>query len=375
MPVARAEQVRLPDDLAVWLDAHADRIDATPDFADDVMPRLAAAGLFRAGVPEELGGRGGATGAAIDAIAAVAGHSVTAAFVFWGQRTFIEYLLQSPNAALRARLLGPLLDGELAGATGLSNAMKFLSGIESLQIDARRPDDADDEGGGYRLDGALAWVTNLRKQGFVAAAAVNMPDGAPPAVLAFDGRDGDNGAGVVRSPDLELMALRSSNTAAVKLSAVAVDDSAILAPDARAWLPRVRPAFLGMQCGLSIGLAQASLESAHALAGTQRGPLSIYIDALQRQLDDKVFELKSGVAERRFETAAGPLFRLRIALAGIVQQAAMLELQASGGRAYLQGRDAGFARRWRESAFIPIVTPSLTQLQMALDQHNEHGPS
>ena len=62
------------------------------------------------------------------------------------------------------------------------------------------------------------------------------------------------------------------------------------------------------------------------------------------------------------------MFRLRIALADVVQQAALLELQASGGRAYLLDHDPGFARRWREAAFVPIVTPSLTQLQAALAQ-------
>ncbi len=88
-------------------------------------------------------------------------HSLTAAFVFWGQRAFIEYLLQSPNRALGDRLLGDLLAGTLAGATGLSNAMKFLSGIEALQVTATRGG-----GDGWNLDGRLPWVTNLRKGRF-----------------------------------------------------------------------------------------------------------------------------------------------------------------------------------------------------------------
>ena len=57
------------------------------------------------------------------------------------------------------------------------------------------------------------------------------------------------------------------------------------------------------------------------------------------------------------------LFRLRIALAERVRDALQLELQAGGGRAYHRDQPLGFARRWAESAFIPIVTPSLTQLQ------------
>lgn len=357
---------RLPGELSAWLDAHADRLDAGQALAAEVVPRLAAAGLFKAGVPETLGGHGGAVPEAIEAIAAVAEHSVTAAFVFWGQRTFIEYLLQSPNQALRARWIGRLLAGEFAGATGLSNAMKFLSGIESLQIDATRLD------AGWQLDGSLAWITNLRKEGFIAAAAVNMPDGAPPAVAAFIGSAADDADGVTRSADLDLIALRGSNTAAVKLQGVRIGDEFLLHENARAWLPGVRPAFLGMQCGLSIGLARAALDSAHALSTGMRGPLLPRIEALQAELEDRADELKAGVADGRFKTAAAPMFRLRIALAGIVQQAVMLELQASGGKAYLQddGQNrGGFARRWRESAFIPIVTPSLTQLQVELDKH------
>jgi len=45
-----------------------------------------------------------------------------------------------------------------------------------------------------------------------------------------------------------------------------------------------------------------------------------------------------------------------------------LELQASGGKAYLSEHGAGFARRWRESAFVPIVTPSLVQLRTELNR-------
>jgi alkylation response protein AidB-like acyl-CoA dehydrogenase len=353
--------VRLPVDLREWLQQHADSLDTTSALAPEVVPRLAGAGLFAAGVPQAFGGSGGTVGDAIEAIAAVAEYSVTAAFVFWGQRTFIEYILQSPNDALRERWLGPLVRGTFAGATGLSNAMKFLSGIESLQISATP------RAGGWQLDGALAWITNLRKEGFIAAAAVNSANGAPPAVIAFT----SDSAGVTRSPDLDLMALRSSNTAAVKLAAVQIGDADVIHANAREYLPGVRPSFLGMQCGLSIGLARASLRSAHALSTSMRGPLLQDIEALQAALEQQVAALKEGVDDGRFKTMAAPLFRLRIALAETVQQAVLLELQASGGKAYLQDRDTNFARRWREAAFIPIVTPSLTQLQVELQRHSK----
>jgi alkylation response protein AidB-like acyl-CoA dehydrogenase len=352
----------LPQALASWLDRHAEALDTSPDLAAQVVPQLADAGLFRIGVPAEQGGSGGSVGDAIDAIAAVAERSLTAAFVFWGHRTFIEYLLRSPNGAARERWLGALLRGELAGATGLSNAMKYLSGIEALQIGATAAPN------GWRLDGALAWVTNLRKEGFVAAAAVTAPDGAPPAVVAFS----SDSAGVTRSADLNLLALRGSNTAAVQLADVRIDAAGVIAPDARAWLPAVRPAFLGMQCAMSIGLAHASLAAARQRAPDVRG-LAGRVTALQDALASHAHALREGVDDGRFVKDAAPLFRLRIGLAELVQDAALLELQASGGRAYLLDHDPHFARRWREAAFVPIVTPSLTQLRIELEKRAAAG--
>jgi alkylation response protein AidB-like acyl-CoA dehydrogenase len=344
--------------LPSWLSGHAESLDAGNADASGVLPALAAARRLRVGVPDAAGGDGGDARDAIAAIAAVAEESLTAAFVFWGQRTFIEYLLQSPNHDLRARLLPALLAGERAGATGLSNAMKFLSGIEQLQVDAAA------DGDGWRLDGKLAWVTNLRPQGFVVAAAVSHGPGAAPSIMALDG----GAAGVRRNADLDLIALRGSNTASLDFDNVATKAADVISTDALAWLPRVRPAFLGMQCGLSIGLARASLR--HAAQWSSRPQQAGSIAALRQELEARAAALMEGVHDGRFVAAAPELFRLRIALADVVQQALSLELQAKGGRAYLTQAQDGFARRWRESAFIPVITPSVAQLQAALAPRN-----
>jgi alkylation response protein AidB-like acyl-CoA dehydrogenase len=102
--------------LAGWLDAHAEALDTQRSHAADVLPQLARAGVTALGVPETQGGAGGTIGDAIDAVAAVAARSLTAAFVLWGHRTFIEYVLQSDNDALRARWLAPLLRGDIVRA-------------------------------------------------------------------------------------------------------------------------------------------------------------------------------------------------------------------------------------------------------------------
>ncbi|CAB3721872.1 hypothetical protein LMG3458_04039 [Achromobacter deleyi] len=349
---------RLTPELAAWLDQHAGALDDGTQDPASVLPRLAAAGLFRQGVPEALGGLPGTDiGDAIEAVSQVAEHSVASAFVAWGQRVFIEYLLRSPNTVLAQTWLAPLLAGEQAGATALSNAMKFLSGIESLQISARQ------DGGQWLLDGRMPWVTNLRKQGFLVAAAVSAPDGTP-AVVALP-HDID---GLARSADLDLLALQSSNTAALDVRGVRIGPEWLIHPDARQYLPQARPAFAGLQCGLSIGLARRALRAAQEAGQGQasRGILGEPLQALAAQLDDLTARLIDGVRSERFVAEPWRLFELRIGLADVASQAVQLELQASGGAAYLKPAGDGFARRWREAAFLPIVTPSLVQLKTEL---------
>lgn len=107
--------------LSHWLDTHAQALDLGDCDPQQVLTQLAGAQVLRVGISPALGGSGGNLADAVDVLAQVASHSLAAAFVFWGQRAFIEYLLQSPNTRLRDRLLPSLLKGETAGASGLSD--------------------------------------------------------------------------------------------------------------------------------------------------------------------------------------------------------------------------------------------------------------
>lgn len=350
----------LDPNLSHWLDSQAEALDTGACDPDTLLHALSQAGLPQVGVDRALGGDGGTLHDAIETVAAVAGYSLTAAFVLWGQRAFIEYVLHTPNEALRERLLGDLLAGRVAGATGLSNAMKFLSGVEALQVRSQATES------GWRLDGRLPWVTNLRRQGFLVAAAVEAGEGQPPLVLAIP----DGLAGLARSADLDLLGLQGSNTAALDLAGVELDRAWLLHEDARRFLPGVRPAFLGLQCGMALGLARRCLDEvqAHLGDGGGRALLEAELGTQRNRLEALARELHQGLDEGRFLAQPAAQFRLRIGLAESVADAIQLELQASGGKAYLSEHGAGFARRWRESAFVPIVTPSLVQLRTELNR-------
>lgn len=207
-------------------------------------------------------------------------------------------------------------------------------------------------------------MTNLRKSGFVVAAAVEREEGGAPFILAIP----DGLPGLERSEDLQLMGLQSSNTAALDLEQVEVARDWLLHEDARQFLPAVRPAFLGLQCALAIGLARRALAEVEQHIQGVRSVLQEPLLEQREQLQRTVAELKAGLLDGRFLGEPAALFRVRIALAEATANAVQLELQASGGKAYLCEHGSGFARRWRESAFVPIVTPSLVQLRAELQR-------
>lgn len=344
--------------LSHWLDTNAQGLDSGLSDPQHVLSQLAAANVLRVGISPYVGGVGRNLADAVEILAAVAYRSMTAAFVLWGQRTFIEYVLQSSNFALRERLLPSLLDGKLAGATGLSNAIKFLSGLEALQVRAHPGPE------GWILNGGLQWVTNLRRSGFVVAAAVEDEEGGAPFILAVP----SSATGLHRSSDLQLMGLQSSNTAALEFMQADVGCDWLLHEDAQIFLQSVRPAFLGLQCGMAIGLARRSFQEVEEHVEHDRAILLESLLNQRWQLEDRVTELKRGLLDGRFRDDPAALFSLRIAFAQSAAEAVQLELQASGGKAYLQEHGIGFARRWRESAFVPIITPTLVQLRAQLQR-------
>lgn len=345
----------LDGSLREWLDAHAEALDLGTRDAECIVPRLAAAGMFGIGVPASVGGSGGHALEAMRAVAEVAQHSLTAAFVFWGQRTFVEYLVQGQCPQLRERFLGALVRGEIGGATGLSNAMKYLAGIEELSVRAVA------SGAGFRLSGRLPWVTNLRKEGFLVACAVAREAGtAAVFALPHDAR------GVARSNDLALVGLRASDTAALQLDDVELDKQWMIDGDGPGFLRKVRPVFLSLQCGLALGLTRAALRQASEHAGEGRAVLASSIDERGRELEQLTRELTRGLLNESFHHAPARLFDLRLRLTELALRAVQLELEVRGGRAYLEATTGGFARRWREACFLPVVTPSAVQLRAEL---------
>jgi len=335
--------------LGSWLDEAAEDLDQGRGDPAAVLPRLADAGLLAPEAPAD----------AIETIAAVCERSLACGFVLWSHRAYTELVRMSPNVGLRDRQLPELAAGRRAGAPCLSNAMKHLARLEPPAVRAVA------ENGRVRLSGTLPWATNLRPQGFEVAIPAASEHGRILVVSLPSGQPG-----LTRSPDLELTALRCTNTAAIHLQEAQVGEDRILHPDAADWLGgRVRSAFLSLQCAMALGVARRSLAeaAAHAGRGLGRGALSAGVDRSRDRLDALEGALKAGASQDVFVDRPRALFEIRIELADLAAEAVRLELMALGAQAFLRdGPGRGFARRAREAAFLPIVTPSVTQLQTAL---------
>lgn len=318
---------------------------------------LADLGWLGLGIPEAIGGAGGPLVEAIEAIAQTAENCLTSGFVFWCQRAFAEYLAASDNPWLQRELLPQVVRAERFGATGLSNAMKHLAGIESLRVRARW------EGDRLRLNGYLPWASNLVPDNFVVAVAAETDAGE--AIVAAVPADAP---GLHRSQDLDLLGLRGSNTAALTLDEVVLDRAWVISDRAREFLPAIRPAFLLLQCGLGLGVARSALQQVRAALGDRTHILRPQLDRQQRTYDELAAALRKLAGLGTFSLSeTRQLFQVRIDLTRLAVAAIGLELEAQGGTAYMH--PSRTARRWREVAFLPVLTPSLVQLETELVRH------
>ncbi|OOF40076.1 dehydrogenase [Rodentibacter rarus] len=344
-----------------WLENNANELDQTSsELSEGLLKRIALEGVFKVGVPTPLGGQGGDAKEVIEILQTLASHSLTASFIAWGHYTFIKQILTSSNPYFREHYLNELINADIAGATGLSNTVKYLANLEELNVKISQKD------GKYYLNGKLPWVTNVRKDRFLAVFSAGL-EGKTPWVIAIP----SDAIGLVRSADLEFIALQGANTASLTFNEVELKSEWILSDNAPEFLAQTRPYFLGYQFGLALGLAKRSLQEAEqrliyrAALATDWQQTSEHFTSLKQRLYQGLTE------EQYFIERPKELLALRLEVVDLVAKSLLLELEASGGAVYFKDSSLSFIRRWNEGAFLPVVSPSAAQLKQLL-QENSH---
>lgn len=347
----------LENSLKDWLIERAEVIDQEPGYAEEILGRLASQSLFGLGVAGELGGVEKSTfGQAFGALIAVAKYSLNAAFILWAQRGVIDLLAQQPEHALSKILLPLLIKGRVAGAPGLSNLIKFGSGLEPLRVQAKPVS------GGWELNGQMPWVSNAQDNNFIAVVAAQIQvqgrvQGQEVGIFLLP----DKADGVQRRPDWSLYSIQSSATASIGLEKVRLSNEHLIATDAFKFMRSFRPPFLAQQCALSVGVALASLEHVIRHQKQHQGYIQ-QARVLEEQILKIAKQLILGVTKDVWVESPQGLFELRLQLAALCSQSAMLEMQIEGGAAYVKGQREATRRRLREAMLLPLITPTVAQL-------------
>ena len=330
------------------------QIDHEGFYPTDILRALGQAGAFGA----HLERNGQKTGLAIDAMREIARNCGSTGFLAWCHDVCGLYLEQSGNPALTGAMLDEHACANTLGGTALSNPMKTFAGIEKMLLRAKRVQ------GGYRVSGALPWVSHIgRGQYCGAIAGVYLDDGSTSHEIMFLLRCTND---VVLRPCPEFSGMEGTSTWGLRLEDYFVGEDALIADPAKPFIARVRAAFILLQTGWALGVTQGSIESmleVEPLLGHVNKFLNDRPDDMQTELDDLSQRIQT-LALTPFDGSTDYVLSVLDARA----QSAELSLRASqsallhqGARGYMM--NTAPQRRIREAHFVAIVTPAIKHLR------------
>ena len=246
------------------------RIDEEAFYAEDFLYALGKSGLFDSSQKNEQS-------MLLDELTIVqetAKVCMTTAFCLWCHLAALTYIRQTANEHLRATILPLLENGELLGATGLSNPMKFYAGLEKLHLTAERVE------GGYVVKGILPAVSNLsNNHWFGAIAHIGEQE-----VMVFVNTDNAN---ITLKEKTNFLGVNGSATYTCKFENVFVEDNYVVSHDASTFVDTIRPTFVLYQIPLGFGVVEAAIKGIEKVKAKQNGCnefLQVQADGLKAKL-------------------------------------------------------------------------------------------
>jgi alkylation response protein AidB-like acyl-CoA dehydrogenase len=293
---------------------------------------------------------------AIEAMAVVSATCMSSGFCVWCQDSAGWYLEQTENTALRARLQPGIAAGAVMAGTGLSNAMKALSGTEDFRLRGKRV------AGGYIVSGILPWVSNLGEGHWFGTMFENADDAGRRAMAMVQvGQDG-----VSIRQNAHFIALEGTGTYAVLFRRAFIADDQMLADPLGAMVARIRPGFIMLQTGMGLGVIDAAVDLMREANLTQ-AHCNTHLRLSANQAEDQV----SAIRARLAKLAATPLettpdytravLQVRVDVSELCLEATQSAMLHWGACGYIHGSPVD--RRVREAWFVAIITPSIRQLR------------
>ena len=334
----------------------ADDIDRRGIYPKSILHRLGELGALKAHMVEP--GKPADYGQAITAMTEVSRVCGATGFMVWCHDVCGLYMEQSGNPALTGEALFKHANGQTLGATGMSNPMKTFAGIETFLLHAKKVE------GGYVVNGTLPWVSNLGPDHYFGAVADAALDGAATSEIMFIVRCDAPGVELRNCPSFS--AMEGTNTWAVRLTNYFVGCDLMIADPVRPFIGRIRAAFILLQTGMGLGVAQGAIDSMWTVE-RQLGHVNEFLDDrpddLQAELDDLTGRIMQ-LAKTPFGTDKAFLIDVldaRAHASELALRAAQSALLHQGARGYLM--TSSVQRRVRESHFVAIVTPAVKHLR------------
>ncbi|OYY88958.1 MAG: acyl-CoA dehydrogenase, partial [Polaromonas sp. 28-63-22] len=219
--------------------------------------------------------------------------------------------------------------------------------------------------GGYVVHGTLPWVSNLGPDHYFGAVAdVECTDAAAKTEIMFVVHCDAPGVELRNCPSFS--AMEGTNTWAVRLTDYFVGADRLIADPVRPFIGRIRAAFILLQTGMGLGVAQGAIDSMWKVERSL-GHVNEFLedrpDDLQAELDDLTARIMV-LAQTPFASDKEFLIDVldaRAHASELALRAAQSALLHQGARGYLMSSDV--QRRVRESHFVAIVTPAIKHLR------------
>ena len=319
---------------------HARRWDADGVFPRDLIPKIAALGLWGMTVPPEYGGAGVDMVSAALAIEALAwGDGGIALSVAAHNSLCTGHIARAGNDAQKRAYLPRLASGEILGAWCLTEP---ASGSDAGALATR----AERRGDRWALSGTKVFVTQGSIAGVYVVMARTDPAAGHRGISAFAVDAGTPGLRVGKHEDK--LGVRSSDTAEVVFEDCVVDDAQMLGAPGDGFRDAMR-VLEGGRIGIgamALGLGRAALDASVAYARERRafGRPIAELQAIQWKLADMAVELDASellVMEAASLASRGLPYRREASMAKLyaseaASRAASQAVQIHGGYGFVK---------------------------------------
>ncbi|MBN2865545.1 MAG: acyl-CoA/acyl-ACP dehydrogenase [Thiotrichales bacterium] len=338
-------------------------------YTTEVLDKLGKAGAFRHHIPSQNNGNLDLFSTIAD-MAKVSEECMSTGFMMWAQTVCAWYIENSDNAWLKEEVLPKMVNGDVFGATALSNPMKHFGGIEELKLTAEETED------GYIINGTLPWVSNLlegsSKHYFGAIFHVLDKNGqAARDAMALVPCDLE---GLTMKQLVEFVGMEGTGTYALIFDNAFLPKKYLLADPVGPMLKKMKAGFILLQTGMAAGVIQGAVNDMNK-SNLTLSEINEYLDdspeEMQEELEDAL-EFIQSLCEEPYtegEEYIKSVLEARLLGAELCKRAADSVMQHAGAKGYIV--DAVAHRKQREAYFVIIVTPSIKHLRKEIARIEE----